>query len=504
MAITRAFISPEELYPERQVTYDAAATLAASLNRAESLHFLAFLNLLLSSATTETELTNRIEPVHEVQTWLFREVVSETLLRDLKAKFRDASLLDRPILHRTQLLFALRLVATHGDAVGGNMLAARRDFDVIGDLLFLINGLFHVDPPASEASKTLWLATQMGPMYETENPPNVELSWPRIQELLLERLPAAAPDPAELERLEQITVFTTGFGIQAWIDLSWMVFSFWAAVTFKDLMQDRGRGYINLDAKHTIISKQILERALNALAVRFDDLPQHLRIDAFSRATLFDLTPFRAKPLWIMPDGRALCVDAALLMERLGPHVFWSVMNALDTPERRNQFSATWGLGFERYCLDGLAKVFGAKKWIFIRNAIDSSTNEELSDAVATRDDVAVLVECKGTFITSAEKYSGVPGRFMRGLTRKFGRGKHGGVHQLVRAISHVWFQRVASESVPRSQRAADVYPILIVQDPIVGCGPVAKVLSDRFQKAIEDLRRNVNHKTPRIWPLLV
>jgi hypothetical protein len=81
MAITRAFISPEELYPDLPVTYDAIAALAAALNRAEALHFLAYLNLLLSSATTETELTNRIEPVHEVQTWVFREVVSESLLR---------------------------------------------------------------------------------------------------------------------------------------------------------------------------------------------------------------------------------------------------------------------------------------------------------------------------------------------------------------------------------------------------------------------------------------
>ena len=161
-------------------------------------------------------------------------------------------------------------------------------------------------------------------------------------------------------------------------------------------------------------------------------------------------------------------------------------------------------MAFERYCLDGLARIFGSKKWTFIRNAIDSSTDEELSDAVATRDDAAVLVECKGTFITSADKYSGEPGRFMKGLTRKFGRGKHGGVRQLVRAISHAWFQRVAVKSIPNSPKIADVYPVLVIQDPVVGSGPVAKVLSDRFQKAIGDARRHVSHKTPRIWPLTV
>jgi hypothetical protein len=72
MPISRSFVSPEELYPG-VITYDEVAALAATLNRSEGLHFLGYLNLLLSSATTETRLTGRIEPVHEVQTFLFRE-----------------------------------------------------------------------------------------------------------------------------------------------------------------------------------------------------------------------------------------------------------------------------------------------------------------------------------------------------------------------------------------------------------------------------------------------
>ena len=93
MAISRAFISPEELYPGRRVTYDDVVAVATTLNRTEALHFLGFLNRLLSSATTETRLSGKIEPVHEVQTYVFREVVSEGLLKDLKAQFKNASLL---------------------------------------------------------------------------------------------------------------------------------------------------------------------------------------------------------------------------------------------------------------------------------------------------------------------------------------------------------------------------------------------------------------------------
>ena len=124
------------------MTYDEVAALAASLNRGEALHFLGFVNLVLSCATAESHLTKQLEPARDVQHWLFREVVSANLLAELKARFRDAFLLDRPILHRTQVLFAIRLVATHGSPDGGNRLVDRIDFDIVGDLLFLINGLF--------------------------------------------------------------------------------------------------------------------------------------------------------------------------------------------------------------------------------------------------------------------------------------------------------------------------------------------------------------------------
>jgi hypothetical protein len=253
--IIRAFISPEEIVPGRTVDYAELSMLASTVNRDEALEFLGFLNLLLSSATIETDFTNKIEPVRDVQTWLIREVISAELLRSLQSKLGAESLLDRPLLHRTQLLFVTRLVATWGRVDGGNRFVTRNDFDVIGDLLFLTNGLFRVEQPVSKQSTALWLATQMGPMHETENPPAIELSWPRIHELLTQRLPDAAADPAELERLERVALFTTGFSVEAWMDMSFLLFSFWSAITFKQLMADRSRGYLNPDQPHEAVSK---------------------------------------------------------------------------------------------------------------------------------------------------------------------------------------------------------------------------------------------------------
>jgi hypothetical protein len=344
----------------------------------------------------------------------------------------------------------------------------------------------------------------MGPLYELENPSSIEVSWPRTEEFLAVRLPAAAEDPAELERLEQVTVFTSGFKLQAWLDLSWMLFAFWSPVSFRELMADRGRAYLDPSRPNELIANDMLHRAIDGLAVRFEDLPMHLTIESYSRTALFDLTPFRRKPLWLMPDGLVLCIDCPLLLDRLGPHVFWSVMNGLDTSERRRQFSGIWGLAFEGYCLDALQKVFRGKKWRFFPNPLDASTDEELWDALAIRDRIALVVECKGTFTRSAEKYAGVPGRFLRGLTQKFGNVKRGGVFQLVRGISRVWFEPAARSPIEEPASTTDVFPILVAQDPILACGPVARVLSDRFHAALQRARRRTIHKTPTIWPLTV
>jgi hypothetical protein len=498
----RTFISPEELYVGRSVAYDEIARLAASLNRDEALHFLAFLNLLLSAATVETELTGQLEPIRDVQHWVFREVVSEQLLADLKAKFRNASLLDRPILHRTQMLFAVRLVATHGLAEGGNRLQTRRDFDVVGDLLFLINGLFASEPPKDERMVPIWLATQMGPLYELENPPEIALAWPRMQELLLTRLPQKDP---EVPRLEQVTVFTSGFGLRGWIDVTWLLFSFWGTVPYGELMKNRGRAYIDPTKHHETISAANLGRVLDAIGVKFADLSAHLEIDHFSRISLFDLTRFRERPLWIMPDGNVLCVDVALLMERLGPFAFWSIMNVLDTKERRRHFSGAWGDAFEAYALDALAAIMGSRTWAFSANPADGKGDgEELADAVGVRKSSAMFVECKGTFMTSAQKYSGVPRRFFRGLTQKFGRVQHGAVHQLVRAMKRTWIERVPQPSIGNPDTVKDVFPMLVVQDPILSCGPVCRVLSDRFNVAWTRASRGRTPRLPRVWPLAV
>lgn len=285
--VVRTFISPEEVFPNRVVAYDELGRIAASLNRDETLHFLGFLNLLLSSATIEAHLTNNVEPVRDVQTWLIREVISKELLATLQAKFGLTSLLDRPMLHRHQLLFVTRLVATWATTDGGNRLTNREDFDVIGDLLFLTNGLLRVPPAASKASTAVWLAAQMGPMYETENPPDIEFSWPRIHELLTRRMPEAAPDRAELEQLERVALFGSGFNFEEWIDLSFMLFSFWSAVTFKSLMSDRSRGYLDPGRPHELASTEVLTRAFQGgISTPFADLPRTLRIEKFTRGTV--------------------------------------------------------------------------------------------------------------------------------------------------------------------------------------------------------------------------
>lgn len=174
-------------------------------------------------------------------------------------------------------------------------------------------------------------------------------------------------------------------------------------------------------------------------------------------------------------------------------------MNALDTRTQRHHFSGVWGNAFESYCLDEFENIFRSKKWSFFRNPLDeSNNNEEIWDGFALRDDTAIVIECKGTFVRSQDKYSGESGPFFRGLSRKFGNVKHGGIYQLLRGISRVWDEKTARNSAITWGSVTDVFPLMVVQDPIVGCGPVTRVLSDRFQTATQ--RRQLKE----VWPLTV
>ena len=179
-------------------------------------------------------------------------------------------------------------------------------------------------------------------------------------------------------------------------------------------------------------------------------------------------------------------------------------MNALDSATRRRQFSSAWGLAFERYCLTRLAVIFRGKKWNTSDNPKDPATNNELADMVAIRKGSAILIECKGTFIRTADKYSGNPLRFFRGTSKKFGRVKHGGLYQLLRSIATIWVKRNPQPCVPHPETISDVFPILIGQDPALGCGPMGRLLSDRFLRGLDRLLRRCSHRTPKVWPLAV
>src|SRR5207237_1213441 len=64
--------------------------------------------------------------------------------------------------------------------------------------------------------------------------------------------------------------------------------------------------------------------------------------------------------------------------------------------------------------------------------------------------------------------------------------------------------ERTARTTIPRADTVTDVFPVLIVQEPVLGFGAVSKVLSDWFQNAIARYQKRVRHATPKIWPLAV
>jgi hypothetical protein len=67
-----------------------------------------------------------------------------------------------------------------------------------------------------------------------------------------------------------------------------------------------------------------------------------------------------------------------------------------------------------------------------------------------------------------------------------------------------VWYDGSAITEIKALEEATDVFPVLVVQEPILDFGGVCRVVSDCFQKAIERRKRRRVHRNPRVWPVTI
>ncbi len=476
-------------------TWDDARKLVQGLNRDAAFIVLAQFNLFLAVASIQSYQDNDLKIRRFAQERVIANIISAKRLEEIRQKVGNADLVDRILVHRSLVMAGLRLVAAHAQAEGGNKLATRNDFDVLGELALILNS---VTDPAGEELTPCDIAAQIAPSREMENHPDLGLTLVRIERLLGAHLKARAQAARAAEiakRAEQVfTIATGGFNFESFRDLTFAMFAFSSTLDLESVLKDQGITYLNPHNPKNIVKADILDRFLALQAVEFERVPVFLAEGASDDRLLSDFTTFRQKPFWKFPDGAYVCVDPAFLMEKLAEGTYWWVMDGLgpdhhpESRERRGEFSSLWGYIFEDYVDEQLRYAHTGREDALRQHPYYVKPNEEAFDDVVIDGSDIVVIQCKSAFLPIGARYSGKCEPFFDGLNRQFGSDVGAAAEQLFRNIEFAFgleAQRRQIRDVPLD-KVRKVYPLAIVQEPILGFWLAAKLLVEPFVRRVE------------------
>jgi len=492
-------ISLTELgYPKP--SWDDAKAIVRTLNRDAATIIFSQFNLFLSIASMQSFQENDLGIRRWAQERIISNIISVERLRELQQTLSNADLAVRILVHRSFSMAALRLVALYALPEDGNKLQDRKDFDVIGELALIINSL--TEPDASELSPCD-LAAQMAPSREIENHPDLGRTMVRMEKILRIFLHQRAMQPTESEiarHAEQVFAFVTqGFNFESFRDLSFALLSYYWLLDLPSVLKDQGNTYFNPRRPDHIIRTEILERYLSLISVDVADAPAYWSRGASDDRLLTDFSAFREKPFIKFGDESYLCIDPAFLMEKLAEGTYSWILNGLDAGRVR-QFGALWGYLFEDYVDHLLDYAYEGREQQLTKHPYYENPQEEAFDGLVLEGTEMVAIECKSAFLSIDSRYSGKCRPFFDGLNEKFGDAPGAAVFQLLRNLGFIFGPRDN-----RKIRNLDlghvrvVYPLVIVQEPMLEFWLTAKLMVDLFVTTA----RQVAWSSVRVHPVV-
>jgi hypothetical protein len=273
------------------------------------------------------------------------------------------------------------------------------------------------------------------------------------------------------------------------------MFAFYSTLDLESVLKDQGITYLQPQNPKNIVKAEILDRFLALQAVEFENASAVLAEGASDDRLLSDFTVFRQKPFWRFKDGAYVCVDPAFLMEKLAEGTYWWILDGLgpedhqESRERRGRFSALWGYVFEDYVDEQLRYAHSAREDSLRLHPYYVKPNEEAFDDVVIDGSDLVVIQCKSEFLAIGARYSGKCQPFFDGLNRHFGSHAGAAAEQLFRNIAFTFGlegQHRQIRDIP-VDKVRKVYPLAIVQEPILGFWLTAKLLVEPFVRHAED-----------------
>jgi hypothetical protein len=473
---------------QRKPSSEELVEMAKRFNYEAGAAFLVRLNVCLSVAIASGDE----KTFADVNEKLTASVLSPARLQEILSAFGDKLYRTAIVLNRAQILAGIKLLALYAPRVGGHTLETEADRYQVGELALAINSFYGPDLgepnwPAGDVS------VQLTASAELNNPEPILNGLVRTRCLLgpvlddyLQRLKGQVPPPP----FERIFTLLNGLNFRDFLDVTLYLY-IEPRQMLDGLMTTEQMAYLDVRLPKRYVSGEKLKSWAESMATSLDDLPSLVRGAEVDLAFFFDMTMFRRFPLWRSGSHTYFLIDAIFIAERLSSYGFyWTVVNGLVDDSLRSQFQSLWGELVQEYVRQLLAESFLAEPGSFLRRPTYNDDGSEVFDCAVLLGDGLIPIEIKGSVLPIADKYAAKAEPFYQGVSAKFGSGPGAAVEQLLRNIEHILSREHPRESshIP-SGLVRRVLPIVIVHEPILRFGAIARTLATEFTTGLMRLK---------------
>jgi hypothetical protein len=476
---------------QRKPSLAELVQMAKRFNYEAGAAFLARLNVCLSLAIASCD-ENALVDVSEKLT---AGVLSPPRLLEVSNVFGAKLYRTAIVLHRAQILTAIKLLALYAPREGGSTLETETDRYQVGELALAINSFYGHD-----AGEPNWpsgdVSAQLAASAELNNPEPILNGLVRTRCLLgpvLDDYLQGLKDQVTPPPFERIFTLLNGLNFRDFLDITLYLY-FEHSGMLNELMSTEQMAYVDVTEAKRYVSGKKLKSWAEPMAISLEDAPSLVRGSEADLAFFFDMTMFRRFPLWRSDTDRYFLIDPIFMAERLSSYGFyWTVVNGLVDDRLRSQFQSLWGELVQEYTRQLLAESFSAGPGRFLRRPIYSDNGSEVFDCAIVLGDGLIPIEIKGSVLPIAGRYAAKAGPFYEGISAKFGSGSGAAVEQLLRNIEHIFSAEHPREcsQIP-SDRIRRILPMIIVHEPIFRFGALARALATEFTSGLKQLVKKI------------
>jgi hypothetical protein len=402
------------------------------------------------------------------------------------------------VFHRRQLLFLMKLAILNCPEKGQEVASTRPG--PFGLILLMANdhfyyGLYREDRVHSIRDNLARLVAEFVPISEAAG---FEITnWLTRSHLMLTKhvkMSEGNQDfidiSAEYERL-------TGLSLIQHEAICFFLFAKWSTLEFENLRVSPGLMWLHPQQfRNTALTQEKIDGLLRQLTAETEQL-----IIESSDLNLVanDFTVFRNTPL-LRDRPMTVPADVLFLVEKFQSGPYWRVNDL--SREIGDKLRRFWGVVFESYCNDLLARSFaGSTCSILIPDPRDpDDPNVQICDAIIIEGDSLVLLEYKSNMFSAKSKYSGDYVALQKEIESKYVRTdkrQKKGVEQLSAAVLALTTKGDRFKEVGLDISCIRrIYPVLITLDEIGGSLLMSALLNTYFFEILPETR------TSEITPL--